>query len=201
MPLGSSRRSGDQPRAQLVHPGNAAQARGQAVFRYGRGYRAQLLLWILESVFGSCVYNVDPRQEDNMMYRISAATLSVFVLFSTAAGAQPATQSSADKPCLRIGQIYSFAPIKGNDSAMVVTDNAHHRFKLTFTSFCSGLDYNIGVTINSHGLGRLSCVAHGDEVISKDPGSANHHCPVANVELYTAAMEKADMAAAAAMKH
>jgi hypothetical protein len=133
-----------------------------------------------------------------MAKQIFVASLSALVLFAAAAAAQPAMQTQADAPCLRMNQIYSFAPIKSNDQAMVVTDRANRRYKLTFNGTCSGLDYNIGVAIHSHGIGGLSCVSRGDDVISKDPGVANNRCPVAKVEFYTAPMEKADMDAAAA---
>jgi hypothetical protein len=136
-----------------------------------------------------------------MTKRIFFVSLSALVLFATAAAAQPTLQSQADAPCLRMNQIYSFAPIKSNEQAMEVTDRANRRYKLTFTGICSGLDFNLGVSVHSRGIGGLSCVSRGDYVVSRDPGVAFNRCPVAKVELYTAAMQKADMDAAAAAKH
>jgi hypothetical protein len=134
-----------------------------------------------------------------MNHKAFVASLSLAALvLGTAAHAQPGPQSKAAAPCLRMDQIDSFMPIKGNDKAVIVVDKFRRRYKLTFTGICGGLDYNMGVGIHSRGVGGLSCVSRGDEVISKDPGSFNGRCPVDRVELYTPVMESADRAAAAA---
>jgi hypothetical protein len=126
------------------------------------------------------------------MHRIIAASLCLLALGVTSASAQADHGS-----CLRVDQIYSFSPIKGTDRALVVIDKAQRRYRVSLLGPCAGLDFNMGIGIKSHGIGGLSCVSRGDNIISHDPGVAGNRCTISRVEPYTVAMERSDRDAAA----
>jgi len=114
-----------------------------------------------------------------------------------ATGAQAQTPEGA---CLQPARIDGFSAIKGTERAIVVTDKTNKRFKVSFFTPCAGVAFNMGVGIKTESPSRLSCVARGDYVISRDPGVAGNRCPIQKVELYTAAMEAADKAAASTVR-
>jgi hypothetical protein len=126
---------------------------------------------------------------------LSASPLAAALLAAATLVAVPAVaQDRGD--CLRTGQIYGFSAIKGNDRALVVTDRANRRYKVTTMYRCPGIDFNFAVGIKTLERGRLACVSRGDTIISRDPGIAGDRCPISSVELYTPAMERADREAA-----
>jgi hypothetical protein len=64
---------------------------------------------------------------------------------------------------------------------------------------CTGLQFHMGLGFKSRGTGGLSCLAKGDSVITRDVAGPPE-CIIDAVVPYTAEMEKADAAAAAAAK-
>jgi hypothetical protein len=124
------------------------------------------------------------------VFPLAAAFLAAATLVAVPAAAQDRGQ------CLRQGEIYGFSPIKGNERALIVTDRANRRYKVTTMYRCAGLDFNFAVGIKTLERGRLACVSRGDTIISRDPGVAGDRCPIASIELYTPAMERADREAA-----
>ena len=120
--------------------------------------------------------------------KTSIATL--ILLAGVLPAAAPPTQD-----CLRIVNIYDYTPVPGN-RALIVTDKARRKFKLTFLTRCTGLQYHMGLAFKSFGTGGLSCLAKGDKVITRDVAGPPE-CIINSVEPYTPAMEKADADAAA----
>jgi hypothetical protein len=131
------------------------------------------------------------------MTRIISVSMALAALCIAApALAQPATPSAA---CLQIGQVYDFKPVPGNRS-LIVTDRFRRKYKLTFMGVCRDLQFNLGLAFKSFGTGQLSCIARGDQVISRQAVGMADHCIINKIEAYTPAMEQADAAAAAAAK-
>lgn len=108
--------------------------------------------------------------------------------------ARPDTAAAPDQ-CLRIGNIWDYAPVPGN-RALIVTDKTRRKYKLTFSGTCTGLEYHTGLKFHSRGFGRLSCLAPGDSVITHDVAGPPT-CTISSVTPYTAQMEKADAKARA----
>ena len=113
---------------------------------------------------------------------VSAATLTAV----TPAGAQPR------RDCLRINQIDSFSPIRGNERARVVIDTFRNRYKVSFIGVCQDIDFNGAIQIRSNSNFGLSCVERGDRVISRSFAGWRDRCTISQVERYTPAMERAD---------
>src|SRR5262249_35465463 len=92
-------------------------------------------------------------------------------------------------------QIWSWnAP---NDKTLIVEDNWHQKFKLTLMSPCINLTFKERVGFKAFGGTQLSCLSKGDDVLVRNPGFPQR-CPIADIVPYTAQMEQADKAAAAA---
>jgi hypothetical protein len=127
------------------------------------------------------------------MKTIFAAAAAILLAGAANAHAQKARTPAPD--CLRTANIYDFTPVRGN-RALIVTDRARRKFKLTFATPCTGLQYHIGLEFRGFGSG-LSCLSRGDKVITHDP-AAYPECLIAAVVPYTPEMEKADAAAAKA---
>jgi len=130
-----------------------------------------------------------------MTKRICFALVAAAGLFAASAQAQTPSKST---DCLRLGQVWGFSAVKGNDRSFVVTDRANRRFRVNLTHRCGGIDFNLAVGFKTLETGPLACISRGDTVISHDPGVAGDMCPISSVERYTPAMEAADKAAAAA---
>ena len=113
---------------------------------------------------------------------VSAAALTAV----TPASAQPR------RDCLRINQIDSFSPIRGNERAMVVIDKFRNRYKVSFIGVCQDIDFNGAIQIRSNSNFGLSCVERGDRVISRSFAGWRDRCTISQVERYTPAMERAD---------
>ena len=122
--------------------------------------------------------------------------LSVFALAAlVVASASPA---SADRPCLQFGYIYNWTAL--NDRTLIVEDNWHKKFKLKLIGACSNLKFHEQLAFRSPGSLELSCLAPGDDVITREFGTGPQRCAVTTIETYTPEMERADRAAAQAAK-
>ncbi|MGH6888795.1 MAG: DUF6491 family protein [Rhizomicrobium sp.] len=124
-----------------------------------------------------------------------AVLCAALVLSAVSLGAPPA---GAQPGCLQIGRIWSWKPL--DRQTLIVEDEMHRKFKLQMMGYCPRLPLKLDLAFKSNGgTSGLDCVAKGDDVISQDVGSS-FTCPVMSVVPYTAAMERADKAAAAAAK-
>ncbi len=123
---------------------------------------------------------------------------SLLCLFAPALALAQPPASVPDKPaCLRQREITNFEPVTGN-RALVVTDQRHHRYRVSFMGVCSGLQFNNGLGFDTHGIGGLSCIARGDSVLQPHAGGVPI-CTIDSVQWQTPAMDKADADAKAAM--
>jgi hypothetical protein len=113
---------------------------------------------------------------------VSAAALTAV----TPAGAQPR------RDCLRVNQIDSFSPIRGDQRSMVVIDKFRNKYKVSFNTVCQDLDFNDAIQIRTNSNFGLSCVERGDRVISRSFAGWRDRCVITGVERYTPAMERAD---------
>jgi len=121
-----------------------------------------------------------------------AATAGLAALLASAsAPAQP--------DCLQIGRIYSWnAP---DNRTLIVEDDLHRKFKVSLMSPCIGLQFKERVGFKSLGATQLSCLSPADDVIIHQMGGMGSlRCPIKSIVAYTAEMQKADAAAAAAKK-
>jgi hypothetical protein len=100
--------------------------------------------------------------------------------------------------CLRPRNLYDFKTVPGNRS-LVVIDLARQRYRLNFMGACYNLQYHLGIGFRTLGVGSLSCVARGDSVIVRDPVTPAP-CIINDIQYQTEAMDRADVAAAAAAK-
>lgn len=114
-----------------------------------------------------------------------------------ACGGVGLAQAAPQADCLRTANIYDYTPVSGN-RALIVTDKARRKFKLTFATRCTGLQYHMGLEFRAFGPG-LACMARGDKVVTHDVAGIPE-CLITAVTAYTPEMEKADAAAAAAAK-
>jgi hypothetical protein len=133
--------------------------------------------------------------EDSMTRYLLTAAL----LFAAApALAQTPVPAPSEPPCLRQGYIYDFQTVPGNRS-LVVIDLARKRYRLNFMGTCYNLQYHLGLGFKTHGIGTLSCVAKGDQVVMRDVVGPNW-CIIKDIQAQTPALDQADAAAAAAAK-
>jgi len=119
-------------------------------------------------------------------YLLTAAFLTGALLSTEiAAIAQPAPPPPppAERACLRPAQIYDYHPVPGN-RAIVITDLARKRFRLTFMGTCRELQYHIALRFKTFGTGGLSCVGRGDQVQMNDPVNPNP-CIVQSIDYQT----------------
>ncbi|HEX2761040.1 MAG TPA: DUF6491 family protein [Rhizomicrobium sp.] len=134
-----------------------------------------------------------------MRYLLTAALLTIVLgASSTVAQDLRSAPPPGERACLRPAQIYDYHPVPGN-RAIVVTDLARRQYRLTFMGTCRDLQYHIGLRFKTFGTGGLSCVARGDQIQMNDPVNPNP-CIVQSVDYQTAALEQADVAAAAAAR-
>ena len=102
----------------------------------------------------------------------------------------------AQPDCLQFGRIYSFnAP---DNKTLIVEDDLHQKFKLSLFGTCIGLNFKENVGFKSRGAMQLTCMSAGDSVIVQQNGIGPQNCPIRTIVPYTAEMQKADEAAAAA---
>lgn len=114
----------------------------------------------------------------------------VFTLVIASAHAQPA--------CLQVGRIWSWKPL--DKKTLIVEDELHRKFKLGLAGYCPALPFKLDLGFKSNGgISGLDCLGKGDDVISHDTGIP-YTCTIMSIVPYTAAMEQADQAAAAAKK-
>ncbi|MGH6872661.1 MAG: DUF6491 family protein [Rhizomicrobium sp.] len=105
----------------------------------------------------------------------------------------------ASPTCLSIGQVYNWKVL--DDKTLVVEDQFHNRFRMALMGVCPSLKFKERVGFKAvAGFSQLSCLSAGDDVIIRNFGTGPQVCPIKTVVPYTAEMEKADMAAAAAAK-
>lgn len=102
--------------------------------------------------------------------------------------AQP--RDAQEAPCLRQRNIYDYQVVPGNRS-LIVTDTSRRRYRLNFIGQCYNLQYQFGLAFRSRGVGTLSCIAPGDEVLKNDPVGPPQ-CIVKSVEYQTRALDIAD---------
>jgi len=133
--------------------------------------------------------------EDSMTRSILIAALLFTAVPALAQTPAPAP-TQAEMPCLRQGLIYDFKPVPGNRS-LVVIDRARKRYRLNFMGVCSNLQYHLGLGFKTHGVGTLSCVAKGDQVVMRDVVGPNW-CVIRDIQAQTPELDGADAAAAAA---
>jgi hypothetical protein len=120
------------------------------------------------------------------------------VLAAAALAALASTSAIANPTCLQIGQIYSWNVL--DDRTLVIEDEFHNRFRASLLGVCPGLGFKERVGFKSLGSTRMSCLSPGDDVVIRNVGTGAQVCPIRELVPYTAEMEKADMAAAAAKK-
>ncbi len=106
-----------------------------------------------------------------------------------------AAPAMADPSCLMIRQIYNWNVV--DPRTLIVENIAHDKFKVSLTIPCPHIEYNMDVRFKSLGLGGLDCLRKGDELVHNGAGMGSI-CPIKSIEPYTAAMQQADEAAAAA---
>lgn len=97
--------------------------------------------------------------------------------------------------CLELGRIYNWKAL--DNKTLIVEDDTHQKFKLSLMGYCPNLTFKERVAFKSIGGSQLTCLTRGDEVDVRDIGIPAR-CPIIGIVSYTAEMEKADKAAAAA---
>jgi hypothetical protein len=95
-----------------------------------------------------------------------------------------------ETPCLRQRNIYDYQVVPGNRS-LVVIDLSRQRYRLNFMGRCYNLQHQFGLAFKSRGVGTLSCIERGDQVLMNDPVGPNQ-CIIQSVELQTPALDRAD---------
>ena len=103
--------------------------------------------------------------------------------------------AAANASCLRLERIYNWDVL--DNKTLIVEDDIHQKFKLTLMGYCPNLPFKERLGFTAFGGTGLSCISKGDDVISRDL-EAHYRCPITEIVPYTAEMEKADKAAAAA---
>ena len=123
----------------------------------------------------------------------------LFVVVGPAIAQPVAPPVPSDPPCLRQRNIYDFKTVPGNRS-LIVTDLARKRYRLNFMGVCSNLQYHLGLGFKTHGVGTLSCVSKGDQVVMHDVVGPNW-CVIKDIQAQTPELDKADAAAADLKQH
>jgi hypothetical protein len=119
----------------------------------------------------------------SLMFAATLACVAVPVL------AQP-TRDPREVPCLRQRNIYDYQIVPGNRS-LVVTDLSRRRYRLNFMGRCYNLQHQFGLAFKSHGVGTLSCIERGDEILMNDPVGPNQ-CIIQSVEVQSRDLDQAD---------
>jgi len=114
---------------------------------------------------------------------------AALVCVAVPALAQP-HRDPREAPCLRQRNIYDYQVVPGNRS-LIVTDLSRQRYRLNFLGRCYNLQHQFGLAFKSRGVGTLSCITRGDEILMNDPVGPNQ-CIIQSVELQTPALDSAD---------
>jgi len=165
---------------------------------------AQTGATLKRSIVPACAYHHHDRKgfvpEKNMqktfLALLPALAIAGAMMFVVPASAQPEPQSGGQ--CLRSSQIDSFSSIKGDERSMIVIDRFRNRYKLGFNAVCDDIDFTGAVAIRTLSNTGLSCIQRGDMVITRSVSGWQDRCVITRVQLYTAAMQKADAQQAAA---
>ncbi len=121
----------------------------------------------------------------------SIVLAAIFACVAVPAVAQPYRDSAMQEaPCLRQRNIYDYQIVPGNRS-LIVTDVSRQRYRLNFIGQCYNLQYQFGLAFRSRGVGTLSCITRGDEIVKRDPVGPSQ-CIVKSVEYQTRALDIAD---------
>lgn len=121
----------------------------------------------------------------------SIVLAATFACVAVPALAQPyRDKPMPEAPCLRQRNIHDYQVVPGNRS-LVVTDISRQRYRLNFIGQCYNLQYQFGLAFRSRGVGTLSCIARGDEIVKQDPVGPPQ-CIVKSVEYQTRALDIAD---------
>ncbi|HWM61273.1 MAG TPA: DUF6491 family protein [Rhizomicrobium sp.] len=126
------------------------------------------------------------------------ACVGLLLLEASALGQGQPAAPAVGPPCLRQGYIYDFQNVTGNRS-LVVIDRARKRYRLNFMGVCYNLQYHLGLGFKTRGVGTLSCVAKGDQVVMRDAVGPNW-CVIKDIQYQTPALDQSDAVAAAAAK-
>ena len=126
-------------------------------------------------------------------YLLAAALLCSGVPALAQPPAPPAQPS--EPACLRQINMYSFKPVAGNRS-LIVVDRGGRRYRVNFIGQCYNLQYDLGLRFKTNGASNLSCVSKGDSVLYRDPAGPGI-CIVRDVQYQTPALDQQDAAAAA----
>jgi hypothetical protein len=114
---------------------------------------------------------------------------------AAALAALAATGAMADPGCLQLGRIWTWnAP---DNKTLIVEDDIHQKFKLSLAGYCPDLQFKERIGFKVYDGSALTCMARGDWIAVRKPG-LDGRCPIASIVPYTAEMQKADEAAAAA---
>ncbi len=125
----------------------------------------------------------------------SIVLAATFACVAVPAMAQPyRDRAMQEEPCLRQRNIYDYQLVPGNRS-LIVTDLSRRRYRLNFIGQCYNLQYQFGLAFRSRGVGTLSCITRGDEIVKRDPVGPQQ-CIVKSVEYQTRALDIADQQAA-----
>ena len=114
-------------------------------------------------------------------------------LLAAALAVLSAGPASANPNCLELRRVWSFKPL--DTKTLIVEDDLHQKFKLDLMGYCPALPFKLVLGFKVIGGAGLTCIAKGDVVISHDIGIP-YLCPIANIQSYTPAMQKADEGAA-----
>jgi len=109
-----------------------------------------------------------------------------------------ATPALARDPCIQNIDIYNYHAI--NNRKLVVEDFHHRKVLLTLIGTCDNLKFKERLAFKSPGGSDLSCLARGDEVISRGPIGPSV-CAITHIDVYTPAMEAADRQAEYDRRH
>lgn len=121
----------------------------------------------------------------------SIVLAATFACVAVPATAQPyRDKATQEAPCLRQRNIYDYQIVPGNRS-LIVTDLSRQRYRLNFIGQCYNLQYQFGLAFRSRGVGTLSCITRGDEIVKRDPVGPTQ-CIVKSVEYQTRALDIAD---------
>ncbi len=130
-------------------------------------------------------------------YLLSASAILLFAAVPALSQPYRPGPPPGERACLRQGQIYDYQLVPG-DRSLVVTDLARQRYRLNFMNRCYDLKFQFGLRFKTFGVGRLSCVARGDSVLTDRIG--DNQCIIRSVEYQTRELDRMDYQAARDMK-
>jgi len=141
---------------------------------------------------GSKVYCQRQTLQEVRMRVSIAASLGLILFVSLPANAQPAAPMPA---CLRQDLVRGWDVV--NDRTLIVTDRVGKKFTLSLMPGCHDLKFNERLAFKAFGGTRLSCLGRNDYVlVPPGAGDVAQRCFIADVQVYPAAAQPADAAAA-----